>query len=377
MQLKDVMTRDVEMVRPDSTLVEAARKMKDLNVGPIPVCDDGEIVGMITDRDITTRAVAEGYDPARTQVRDIMTPELLYCFEDQEVSDAARLMQQRQVRRLVVLNRKRELAGIVSLGDLAVETGDEQLAGGTLGQVSAESVEERGTRPSERGVDPAHPSRGAYGGAIAATTERHTTPTVRSQAVEFQHSEKSSSSRTRDLTGRKTVAGLFFDRRSAERAIEDLKQAGFTADQIGMVMRNDVEARGASEPHKETHAAEGAVTGALGGGLLGGVAGYLVAVGALTIPGIGPVLAGGALVEALGIVGGTAAVAAGIGAAAGGLVGVLVGMGIPEDEARHFERGFGSEQALVTVKAGDRVMEALAILEVNDADTGLGRIAKN
>ena len=365
MRLKEVMTRDVEMVRPESTLVEAARMMKDLNVGPIPVCDDREIVGMITDRDITTRAVAEGYDPARTQVRDIMTTELLYCFEDQEVSDAARLMQQRQVRRLVVLNRKRELAGIVSLGDLAVETGDEQLAGETLEQVSAESVEERARLG---GVDPAYSKHGAYG---------NSPPTVRSQAAEFQHRKSSSSSRTRDLTGRKTVAGLFSDRRSAERAVEDLKQAGFTADQIGLVMRNDVDARGASEHRKETHAAEGAVTGALGGGVLGGVAGYLVAVGALTIPGIGPVLAGGALVQALGIVGGTAAVGAGIGAAAGGLVGVLVGMGIPEDEARHFERGFGSEQALVTVRAGDRVMEALAILEMNDADTGLGRAAKN
>src|SRR6185503_20213254 len=143
MQLKEVMTRDVEMVRPESTLVEAARKMRDLNVGPIRVCNDDEIVGMITDRDIATRAVAEGYDPTNTQVRDVMTPELLYCFEDQEVSDAARLMQQRQVRRLVVLNRNRELAGIVSLGDLAVETGNEQLAGATLEQVSADSGNER------------------------------------------------------------------------------------------------------------------------------------------------------------------------------------------------------------------------------------------
>src|SRR5215210_8754906 len=103
MQLKDVMTRDVEMVRPDSTLVEAARKMKDLDIGPIPVCDDNEILGMVTDRDIATRAVAEGRDPAHTLVRDVMTPDVLYCFEDQDVNEAARLMQQRQVRRLLVL----------------------------------------------------------------------------------------------------------------------------------------------------------------------------------------------------------------------------------------------------------------------------------
>ena len=136
MQLRDVMTRDVGMVRPENTVVEAARKMKDLNVGPIPVCDDNEILGMVTDRDIATRAIAEGRDPAHTPVRDVMTPEVLYCFEDQDVSEAAQLMQQRQVRRLLVLNRKREVTGIVSLGDLAVEIGDNQLAGKTLEQVS-------------------------------------------------------------------------------------------------------------------------------------------------------------------------------------------------------------------------------------------------
>jgi uncharacterized membrane protein len=89
-------------------------------------------------------------------------------------------------------------------------------------------------------------------------------------------------------------------------------------------------------------------------------------------------LAGGVIAEALGlgVIGTTAAVGAGIGAAAGGLVGALVGMGIPEEEARYFEKGLGTEEVLVTVKAGDRVMEALAILETNDADTGLGRSPK-
>ena len=136
MLVKDVMTKGAECVRPDETLQEAARKMKSLDVGPLPVCDNDRLVGMVTDRDITVRATAEGETPADVRVRDVMTPEVIYCFEDALVGDAALLMQQKQVRRLLVLNRDKRLVGIVSLGDLAVETGDEQLAGGTLEGVS-------------------------------------------------------------------------------------------------------------------------------------------------------------------------------------------------------------------------------------------------
>jgi CBS domain-containing protein len=370
MRLKEVMTRDVDVIRPESTLVEAARKMKNLDVGPIPVCDDNEILGMITDRDITTRAVAEGRDPGRTQVREVMTPDVLYCFEDQDVSEAARLMQQRQVRRILVLNRNREVAGIVSLGDIAVETGDSKLAAKTLEQVSADSDREPLAARLHSNRQTAQSLRATERSATIAA--EHDFAGAGTSLHEYSHTQP----RARDLTGRKTVAGLFPDRRSAERAMEDLKQAGFRSEQIGIVMRDTAEGR-KPEHHKETHAAEGAMTGVLGGGVLGGVAGYLIAIGALAIPGVGPVLVGGAVAQALGVIAGTAAVGAGIGAAAGGLVGVLVGMGIPEDEARHFERRFGHEQALVTVKAGDRLMEALAILEMNDADTGLGRVAKH
>ena len=137
MQVKEVMTRGVECMRPDATLQEAARKMRELDVGPLPVCGDNDrLVGMLTDRDITVRAVAEGQDPKSALVRDIMTPSIIYCFEDQDVTEAARLMKENQIRRLVVLNRNKRLVGIVSLGDLAVETGDEELAGKTLEEVS-------------------------------------------------------------------------------------------------------------------------------------------------------------------------------------------------------------------------------------------------
>jgi len=130
------MTTGVEVIDPDGTLQEAAARMKSLDVGMLPVCDNGKLEGMITDRDITVRAIAEGEDPTIIRVRDVMTPDVFYCYDDQLVSDAARLMQERQVRRLVVVNRDKQLVGVVSLGDLAVETGDEEMAGQALEAVS-------------------------------------------------------------------------------------------------------------------------------------------------------------------------------------------------------------------------------------------------
>src|SRR5437667_2492930 len=106
MFVKDVMTRGVECVCPDDTITAAAQKMKDLDVGALPVCGDNDrLVGMITDRDITVRAIAGCCNPEGTCVRDVMTPNIVYTFEDQDVTEAARLMKQNQIRRLVVLNR--------------------------------------------------------------------------------------------------------------------------------------------------------------------------------------------------------------------------------------------------------------------------------
>src|SRR5205814_10585128 len=122
---------------PNATLQQAAAKMKSLDIGPLPVWDDNNrLVGLLTDRDVTVRATAEGEDPTAVCVSVVMTPEIFYCFEDQLVGEAAHLMEEQQVRRLVILNRDKRLVGIVSLGDLAVETGDEQLAGNTLEAVS-------------------------------------------------------------------------------------------------------------------------------------------------------------------------------------------------------------------------------------------------
>jgi CBS domain-containing protein len=125
MQLQDIMTSKPDCVRPDDTLQEAARKMRDLDVGPLPVCgDDDRLAGMITDRDITIRAVAKGKDPRTTTVREAMTEEIIYCFEDQDVQEAARTMQERQVRRLLVMNRdSRPGRGTRVEGDLPAAPG--------------------------------------------------------------------------------------------------------------------------------------------------------------------------------------------------------------------------------------------------------------
>jgi CBS domain-containing protein len=136
MHLKDVMTRDVEVVRPDATLQEAAGRMKALDVGVIPVCDGEHLMGMLTDRDITVRATAAGRDPRTTHVRDAMTPDVVYCFEDQDVTEAQRLMQERQIRRLLILTSDMRLAGVVSLGDLAVKAGADKVGGAVLERVS-------------------------------------------------------------------------------------------------------------------------------------------------------------------------------------------------------------------------------------------------
>jgi CBS domain-containing protein len=139
MQVKDIMTREVEVVMPDAPLREAAEKMRELDIGPLPVCDSNRLVGMLTDRDIVVRTTAEGLDPNTTTVREAMTDEVVYCFEDQDVAEAARMMRDKQIRRLAVLDRNKRLVGIVALGDIAVDAGDSHQSGKVLEEVSRPS----------------------------------------------------------------------------------------------------------------------------------------------------------------------------------------------------------------------------------------------
>lgn len=139
MQVFEAMTPDVVRVTPDVSLMEAARTMKDLDIGPLPVCEGDRLLGMVTDRDITVRATAEGRDPRETPVSDIMTMDVVCCHEADDIRAAAKLMQDAQLRRLLVVNDDGRLVGIVSLGDLVLQTGDEKLAGRTLEKVSEPS----------------------------------------------------------------------------------------------------------------------------------------------------------------------------------------------------------------------------------------------
>ncbi|HLW67647.1 MAG TPA: CBS domain-containing protein [Gemmataceae bacterium] len=136
MKVSQVMSRKVECIHPEATLEEAAERMKALDVGALPVCDNDRSIGMLTDRDLVIRAIAHGDDPKSTMVGIAMTPTTIYCFDDQEMEDAARIMRARQVRRLIVLDRDKRLAGLLSLGDLALEAKDEHLAAETLERIS-------------------------------------------------------------------------------------------------------------------------------------------------------------------------------------------------------------------------------------------------
>jgi len=143
MQLGEIMTRDVEVVNFDAPLQEAAAMMKSLDVGMVPVCDGNTLKGTLTDRDTTIRATAAGRDPTTTKVCDVMSTNLVYCFEDQEVEEAMSLMEAQQIRRLPVLSRDKRLVGIVSLGDLAVHSGEKEMVGDTLKEVSRPAIPRR------------------------------------------------------------------------------------------------------------------------------------------------------------------------------------------------------------------------------------------
>jgi CBS domain-containing protein len=136
MQVKDIMTRDVEFARRDTLVTDVAERMRGYDIGMLPICDGDKLVGTITDRDITIRATANKLHPEMVRCQDIMTPNVVFCFDDQEVAEAGAIMQEHKIRRLAVVNRQRRLVGVISLGDIAVGTGDTKLGGVSLQEVS-------------------------------------------------------------------------------------------------------------------------------------------------------------------------------------------------------------------------------------------------
>lgn len=135
MKIRDAMTRDVRMVRPDQTIRDAAQLMAQMDIGALPVQDNDRLVGMITDRDIAVRAVAEGKG-ADARVRDVMSNEIKYCYDDQTVEEVTRNMGEQRLRRLPVMSRDKRLVGILSLGDLAREEQSQDEAGEALCGIS-------------------------------------------------------------------------------------------------------------------------------------------------------------------------------------------------------------------------------------------------
>ena len=165
MRAGEAMTRDAVTVRPDATIREAARLMDDLNVGALPVCDGRRLVGIITDRDITVRATADGMRPDTTPVHAVMTDDVCWCFEDDSVEKIERAMARRQIRRMPVVDGRKRLVGMLALGDLATDRarGTEE----TLRSISTPSEPNRGRsrRRRDGGEDAPWPPYGsAWGG---------------------------------------------------------------------------------------------------------------------------------------------------------------------------------------------------------------------
>jgi CBS domain-containing protein len=138
MRIQDVMTADVSFVRPDTPILEIARKMRDGDIGSTPVVEDERLVGMVTDRDVVVRVIAEGGDVRTKTARDAMSPGILYCLVDDSVEAVLENMGDQQIRRLPVIDRQKRLVGVVSLGDLAL-SGKRKAAGEALQEISQPS----------------------------------------------------------------------------------------------------------------------------------------------------------------------------------------------------------------------------------------------
>lgn len=140
MNISEVMTRDVRIASPLDSLQTAAQIMEECDFGLLPIGENDRLVGMLTDRDITVRAVAKGFSPQEHVVREVMTSEVKFIYDDDSIEEAARSMSELQVRRLPVVDRENRLVGIVSLGDLALS--EEESAGAALTSISQPSSAE-------------------------------------------------------------------------------------------------------------------------------------------------------------------------------------------------------------------------------------------
>lgn len=136
MKINEIMTSEVKVIKPETSLQDAAGFMRELSIGALPVCDGQKLIGMLTDRDIVVRGVAQGLDAATATAAECMTAEITFCFDDEELETARGLMKDQQIRRLPVVDREKQLVGILSLGDLAIKTDEVLQAGETVREIS-------------------------------------------------------------------------------------------------------------------------------------------------------------------------------------------------------------------------------------------------
>ena len=135
MKVREIMTSNVECLPPDASIREIAQEMKSLDVGFIPICENDRLVGTVTDRDIVIRAVAEGVDVNTSRAREIMSREVIYAFEDDDVKTVAEKMRDKDVRRILILDEAKRLVGVVSIGDISKV--EEKVSGKTLHDITA------------------------------------------------------------------------------------------------------------------------------------------------------------------------------------------------------------------------------------------------
>lgn len=135
MKVKDLMSKNVASVSPETSIEEVARTMKEMNIGSVPVCESGRVVGIVTDRDIVIRELANGKNPAALRVGDVMTYDISTVSPDTDVHDAVKIMSDKQIRRLPVIDNDR-LVGMIAIGDMAVRSKLEDDAGEALSDIS-------------------------------------------------------------------------------------------------------------------------------------------------------------------------------------------------------------------------------------------------
>lgn len=136
MKVKEAMSKKPDFIPPTMNLTDASKEMLKYDFGFLPIGENDRLIGTVTDRDITIRAIAKGKDPNKTLVKDVMTDEILYCFEEDELEKAAQSMGEEQIHRLVVLNKDKRMTGVLSIGDLARSDEDNKLLGLVIKMIS-------------------------------------------------------------------------------------------------------------------------------------------------------------------------------------------------------------------------------------------------